>query len=97
MLNTIKALLALRRKYDDLNADGSFEVLHANQNSPLFVYRRGRLALFVNPANAEVIIARAIVGAGVPDRPLDVVFEIGKVKQEGEQITLSPQSFAVLA
>ena len=55
LLNTVKALISLRKSHDDLNGDGEFEVIHAVQDNPLFVYRRGELYIFVNPGLSDVV------------------------------------------
>ncbi len=54
LLNTVKAVLSLRHRLRDLQADGSFKVLHAQAGDPLFVYRRGGLTLAVNPSDKPV-------------------------------------------
>ena len=90
-LNTVKSLIALRRRYEDLNADGEFEVVHANSGDPLFAYRRGSLILFANPSLME---------AGMDWRGAwslgGTVFEIGRLSKGEGRISLSPQSFAVV-
>ena len=50
----VRAILNLRHRFPDLQADGDFEVLHAQKGDPLFVYRRGRLTLAVNPSDQNV-------------------------------------------
>ena len=82
LLNTVKAILALRHGTPDLQADGSFKVLHAQKDDPLFVYRRGKLTLAVNPADKPV-------QTGLAGEP---VFRIGTF----EKGVLGPCSFAVL-
>ena len=82
ILNTVKAVLALRHGHPDLQADGSFEVLHAKKGDPLLVYRRGSLTLAVNPSDKPV-------PTGLSGRP---IFEIGAF----EGGVLGPRSFAVL-
>ncbi len=54
LLNTVKAILALRHRFPELQADGSLEVLHARQGDPLLIYRRGKLTLAVNPSDTPV-------------------------------------------
>ena len=82
ILNTVKAVLALRHGHPDLQADGSFEVLHAKKGDPLLIYRRGSLTLAVNPSDKPV-------PTGLSGRPM---FEIGAF----EGGVLGPRSFAVL-
>ena len=91
LLNTMKALISLRRRYEDLSADGDFEVIHAESGDPLFVYKRGSLFMFANPSLKEARIAwHRSVGAD------STVYEIGRLKKERGQIVLSPQSFAII-
>ena len=54
LLNTVKAILALRHRFPELQADGSLEVVHARKDDPLLVYRRGKLTLALNPSNKVV-------------------------------------------
>lgn len=82
LLNTVKAVLALRHGHPDLQADGSFEVLHAQKGDPLLIYRRGSLVLAANPADKPV-------PTGLSGKPL---FLIGSF----EGGILGPRSFAVL-
>ena len=83
LLHTVKAVLALRHRFPDLQADGSFEVLHAQAGDPLFVYRRGKLTLAVNPSQKAV-------ETGLAGTPL---FQIGAF----EAGRLGPCSFVMLA
>ena len=92
LLSTVKALIALRRRYDDLSAEGDFEVIHAKAEDPLFVYRRGCLYLFVNPGDDE-----AVYEWNEAQSPGEIVYKIGQAKKEKGCIILSPQSFAVIA
>jgi len=97
ILNTVKMLISLRRRYEDLNADGDFEVIHAKAGDPLFVYRRGSVVVFVNPGAADSVINRAEVQVLCSQAQSGVIFVIGQVSVEDERITLSPQSFAIIA
>ena len=54
LLNTVKAILALRHRFPELQADGSLEVVHARKDDPLLVYRRGKLTLALNPSEKPV-------------------------------------------
>ncbi len=88
LLNTMRAVLALRHAEKDLQADGEYETLCAEPGKP-FVYRRGGLVLAVNPAGEP------LEAAGMAEGKKDI-FEIGSVKAEGGVLTMGPQSFAVL-
>ena len=81
LLNTVKAILALRHSHPDLQADGSFEVLHAQKGDPLLIYRRGSLTLALNPSDQPI-------PTGLAGEP---IFQIGAF----EDGLLGPRSFAV--
>ena len=91
LLNTVKSLIRLRRNYGDLNADTDFEVVYAKAGDPLFIYRRGSLFLFINPAASDACMDWS--GAEFPG---DTIYEIGHLTRINGRIILSPQSFAVL-
>ena len=83
MLNTVKAILALRHQHPDLQADGSLAILHAKAGDPLLIYRRGELTLAVNPSAKPVQTDLS----GAP------LFQIGTY----EKGTLGPCSFVILS
>ena len=82
LLNTVKAILALRHAHGDLQADGGFTVLHAQKGDPLLVYRRGALTLALNPSDKAV-------KTGLTEAPL---FQIGTY----DKGILGPCSFVVI-
>ncbi len=88
LLNTVKGLLALRAGYPDLQADGPFEVVCAEQGQP-FVYKRGGLLLAVNPSGKNC-------AADVCTTGCRVIFAIGGCETAGGKLEMAPQSFAVL-
>lgn len=88
LLNTVKALLALRAAYEDLQADGDFEVLAAGKNEP-FVYRRGQMYLAVNPSGKTL-------KAAVRPEGRHVIYAIGGCEASEDAIIMAPQSFAIL-
>ncbi len=87
LLATVKELLALRHKEEDLQADAEFEPIVTDAGKP-FVYRRGSLLLAVNPngSAAECTLPRSG----------EVIYSIGEGKVEGNALTLAPQSFVVI-
>lgn len=87
LLATVKELLALRHKEEDLQADAEFEPIVTDAGKP-FVYRRGSLLLAVNPNGnaAECTLPRSG----------EVIYSIGEGKVEGNALTLAPQSFVVI-
>ncbi len=101
LYNTVKALTALRHKYTDLQADGSFEVIYAENEQFPFVYRRGNLLIAINPsgnkANAT-LSDKAFVKEKDPSGShcaFNEVYSIGGCQISGNSLTINPQSFAV--
>lgn len=88
LLNTVKAVLALRHAEEDLQADGEFSPVCTEPGKP-FVYRRGSLLLAVNPNSAE-----CSVKLNESDR--EKIFEIGSGELNNGVLTLSGQSFIIL-
>ena len=93
LLNTVKALLRLRRDNEDLGSKPNLEVLSsgsAESNDRSFIYRRGAFVVAVNPgANA---VQSPIAANGTPA----LVYSIGSCSFENGYIKLEPQSFGVL-
>ncbi len=90
---TVRELLALRHAHVDLQADGSFESLYAEDLEPMYVYRRGGLILAVNPSSKERAVKLSAKDQGTHKTAL---YTIGDGSCDGEKITLAPQSFIVL-
>ena len=89
LLNTVRAILALRHQEEDLQADAPFKVVCSEPGRP-FVYRRGKLLCAVNPTGRELEAAlpQNIAGA--------VLFEIGNASVENGLLKVGAQSFAVI-
>jgi maltose alpha-D-glucosyltransferase/alpha-amylase len=87
LLNTVKALLRLRRAEPDLRALPNLEILFAEKRRLPFVYRRGAFVIAVNPGNSP---AEAPVQA--QGRP---VYAIGACSQEGGRCRMENQSFGI--
>jgi len=90
LLNTVKTLIDLRRRYPDLGADGDFSVVYAEKEKFPFVYRRGKFLVFVNPAARDARMNWA-------DKQAlgDVVYEIGRFMMDANGVVLGPQTLAV--
>ncbi|MBR3106172.1 MAG: glycosylase [Clostridia bacterium] len=88
LLNTVRAILALRHQEKDLQADAELEIISAVPGRPV-VYRRGGLLLAVNAAGEAM-------DTGVHAEGKQAVFTLGEVKTENQKLVLGPQSFAVL-
>lgn len=101
LYHTVKDIIALRHAHADLQADGNFEVLYVKEQAYPLVYRRGSLAVLVNPSAREVQVnigdednAAGGGGAlGLTGRP---VFAIGGASLQNGKVTMEPQSFAVM-
>ncbi|MBQ6207496.1 MAG: hypothetical protein IJK52_10490 [Oscillospiraceae bacterium] len=77
----------MRRQWDDLKADGAFEVVRGEPEGP-FVYRRGNLVLAVNPSGREVSVS---ANADAPK----ILLKIGKGNWNGGLLTMEAQSFLI--
>ena len=84
-----RQMTALRHRYTDLQADGSFEVLHAESGQDPFVYRRGSLILAVNPSCETVKYTNEVL------RNKQLLYRIGDVSLQEDTVTAGPESFAV--
>ena len=91
LLETVRAILALRHGEPDLQADGAFSVLHAASGDPLFVFARGKRIVAVNPSGAP-----RSAQLDLPAGERQPLFQIGGCALEQDRLTLEPQSFAVL-
>ena len=73
LLNTVKAVLALRQNYEDLQADAPLDVLCSEPGQP-FVYRRGGLICAVNPDGENRSVQ-------IPAKDAKVIYAIGSAKK----------------
>ena len=88
LLNTVKAVLALRHSEEDLQADAEFSVVCSEPGRP-FVYRRGSLLLAVNPNGEDAAI-------DLNEGNRSVIFSIGTGSFHDGKLTVGPQSFLIL-
>ena len=88
LLNTVARLLQLRHAVRDLQADGPFAVVYAQDGCPL-VYRRGSVTVAVNPSGSE---------AAVPvDLSRRVLLAVGGTPVRAQAGTLlAPQSAVIV-
>ncbi|MBR4457276.1 MAG: glycosylase [Solobacterium sp.] len=93
LLNTVRAVLALRHQEKDLQADGEFRVVTAEPDSP-FVYRRGSLLCAVNPSGRAMEAALPADIAETIQRT--VLYGIGDACVEDGTLKMGAQSFAVI-
>ncbi len=88
LLNTVKAVLALRHREEDLQADAEFSVVCSEPGKP-FVYRRGDLLLAVNPNGQDVSI-------DLNEENRSVIFSIGNGSLKEGKLNVGQQSFLIL-
>ena len=88
LLNTVKAVLALRHLEEDLQADAEFSVVCSEPGKP-FVYRRGSLLLAVNPNGQEAAV-------DLDEGTRSVIFSIGTGSLKNGELKVGPQSFLIL-
>ena len=88
LLNTVKAVLALRHSIEDLQADAEFSVVCSEPGKP-FVYRRGSLLLSVNPNGQDAAV-------DLNEESRSVIFSIGTGSLEDGKLKAGPQSFLIL-
>ncbi len=89
LFHTVKDLIALRHREEDLQADADFETVYAKTGKHPFVYRRGGILVALNPTTETA-------AAPVSADGWKVIFSIGSGKAENGVITLGPQSCIVL-
>ena len=110
LLNTVRAILALRHQEEDLQADAPFQVVCSEPGRP-FVYRRGKLLCAVNPTGRDLEVALPENVTEAADRAADTdhnadraaneqlsgeaLFVIGNARVENGILKVGAQSFAV--
>jgi maltose alpha-D-glucosyltransferase/alpha-amylase len=89
LLNTLKAILALRRAERELQSQPNLEILHAGKGQLPFVYKRGALVIALNPGGQSA-------GASVPGiQSATQIFAIGTAALEQGRCEMAAGSFAV--
>ncbi len=84
-----RKLNALRKAYRDLQADGDFEVIYAEEGQFPFVYRRGEFYIALNPSDTVTAVT-------LPKHAYETIFQIGDCSLNENEISLSAQSFLLL-
>ena len=87
LLNTVKAILALRHAESDLQARPNFAVLHAEKGKLPFVYRRGSLIVAVNHGVKTASAELRLEGR--------TLYTLGKCSLENGLCQMEGQSFGV--
>ena len=93
LLNTVRAILALRHKEEDLQADAEFEAICSEPDRP-FVYRRGSLLCAVNPSGSSMEVSLPAGVSGTVQG--EILFEIGSSSLTNGKLTVGAQSFVVI-
>jgi maltose alpha-D-glucosyltransferase/alpha-amylase len=96
LLNTVKALLALRHAEGDLNAKPNLEILAGTGGTLPLIYRRGSLVIGVNPGEKP---AEASLGAGTGGAdwtgPAEPIYALGRGSFKRGLCRMEGQSFGI--
>ncbi len=94
LIHTVRNIIAIRKEYEDLQADGSFSVAYAKEGKRPFIYKRGDLLVAVNPGlNEETVDRSELENADFIKGNL--IYGIGSADIDDKRIVLGPQSFAI--
>lgn len=85
LLNHVRKLTGLRHDNEDLQADADFEILVCGESSVL-CYRRGNLAVAINPTDTMQSID-VVIGAKL--------LEVGSATTDSKQTKLAPQTAVI--
>jgi alpha-amylase amy13G len=89
LLNTTKSLIKLRHENEDLQADSEFKLIYAVKGKRLFIYKRGKLIIAINPeSNSYDISIDELKG-------YEVIYSIGKCSLEGVKLNMGECSLLV--
>lgn len=89
LLQTVRELLAVRKRYADFEDHANLEILLADKRQRSFAYKRGGLVFVCNPSGEAEYIALQAEG-------LQKIYEIGSSLWEGGRYVIAPQSFTIL-
>jgi maltose alpha-D-glucosyltransferase/alpha-amylase len=90
LLNTVRALIRLRRCEPDLNAQPNLEFIYAEAGKVPLVYRRGSLLVALNPSGTAANVSGLRVKAA--GRP---VYTLGTCSFENGECRMDARSFGV--
>ncbi len=88
LLQYVKALIALRHTYKDLQSVNNFELYAASKKSKLFAYKRGDFLMVVNPSSREERLKL--------DAKYQVMHSVGTYELEANRLTKLKQCFLIL-
>jgi maltose alpha-D-glucosyltransferase/alpha-amylase len=89
LLNTLKAILKLRRAEPDLQSRPNLEILRAEKGKLPLVYKRGALLMGLNPGGTEAAAAIPGIMSGTE------VYAIGKGSLQNGHCEMAAQSFVM--
>lgn len=95
LLSAVREAVRVRHAYKELQADGAFEVLHAQSGDPLFVYRRGGRVIAVNPSSKEQSLELSGIPALSDAGTRPVLWSVGSGSLEDGVLNVAPQSFVL--
>jgi maltose alpha-D-glucosyltransferase/alpha-amylase len=90
LLNTVKAIVHLRRENADLQSAPNLEILYAEKDKLPFIYRRSSFIIAVNPSGKEAEAPVKAQGKAAPG-----VYAIGQCTLTEGVCKMGPQSFGV--
>lgn len=90
LLNTVKAVLAIRNGSEDLKENANLELLYAVEKERSFAYRRGNLLMLCNPSGQEATFKSDVLPAAG-----EKIFEIGRTDYRDGTYLLGAQSFVI--
>lgn len=89
--HTIRKLLKLRHGHEELQADGSFEVVYVKENEYPLIYRRGDLLIMANPSAEAVEVTLDAITNGK-----ETIYSIGNTTLAEGKVSMKGQSFAII-
>lgn len=90
ILNTVKAILAIRNSHDELKDNANLELVYAKKDERAFAYRRGSMLMLCNPSDMEVFISGKTINTNG-----EKVYEIGNTACHENGYALGAQSFGI--
>jgi maltose alpha-D-glucosyltransferase/alpha-amylase len=100
LLNRVRALTAIRQRWQALDADANFEVVYAESGKLPFVYTRSKnnqtLMVALNPCNKEVSLELPKTLTDAPPAPVDVPGDANITpSKSGWTLSIGPVSGAI--
>ena len=93
LLNTVRAIISLRHREEDLQADADFKVICSETDRP-FVYRRGQIVCAVNTGGRDQ--ALNLPEPVIRELRGEILFEIGHSSIADGRLNVGAQSFVIL-